>query len=69
MKRLPIFITAVALFCGVAGAEELKLREDNIDQIVKDEIGIVFTKVLECAGVYKQTEEGLAAFRRFIEAL
>ena len=35
MKRLPIFITAVALFCGVAGAEELKLREDNIDQIVR----------------------------------
>ena len=34
MKRLPIFITAVALACGVAGAEELKLREDNIDKIV-----------------------------------
>ncbi|MBQ9137541.1 MAG: glycoside hydrolase family 3 C-terminal domain-containing protein [Alistipes sp.] len=34
MKRLPIFITAVALFCGVAVAEELKLREDNIPQIV-----------------------------------
>ena len=45
------------------------ITADNIDQIVKDEIGIVFTKVLECAGVYKQTEEGLAAFRRFIEAL
>jgi beta-glucosidase len=34
MKRLPIFITAVALACSVAGAEELKLREDNIDKIV-----------------------------------
>ena len=34
MKRLPIFITALALACGVAGAEELKLREDNIDKIV-----------------------------------
>ena len=45
------------------------INVDNIDQIVKDEIGIVFTKVLECAGVFKQTEEGLAAFRRFIAVL
>ena len=45
------------------------INADNIDQIVKDEIGIVFTKVLECAGVFKQTEEGLAAFRRFIAVL
>ena len=35
MRRLPIFITAFALFYGAATAEELKLREDNIDQIVK----------------------------------
>lgn len=34
MKRLPIFITAFALFCSAAQAQELKLREDNIDQIV-----------------------------------
>ena len=34
MRRLPIFITAFALFCSAAGAQELKLREDNIDQIV-----------------------------------
>ena len=34
MKRLPIFITAFALFCSVTQAQELKLREDNIDQIV-----------------------------------
>ena len=45
------------------------IDSDNIDKIVKDEIGIVFTQVLECAGVYKQTEEGLDAFRRFIDAL
>ena len=45
------------------------INVDNIDQIVKDEIGIVFTKVLECAGVFKQTKEGLAAFHRFISTL
>ena len=45
------------------------INADNIDQIVKDEIGIVFTKVLECAGVFKQTKEGLEAFHRFIATL
>ncbi len=41
----------------------------NIDKIVEDEIGLVFMEVLEDAGVYKNTEEGRAAFRRFIESL
>ena len=45
------------------------INADNIDQIVKDEIGIVFKKVLECAGVFKQTEDGLNAFHRFIQTL
>ena len=33
------------------------------------EIGKVFVKVLECAGVYKRTEEGKEAFLRFVESL
>ena len=36
---------------------------------IEEAIGIVFTKVLEDAGVYKRTEEGKAAFKRFIESL
>ena len=36
---------------------------------LKKEIGIVFAKVLEDAGVYKRTDEGKAAFKRFIESL
>lgn len=35
----------------------------------KKEIGIVFTKVLEDAGVYKRTPDGIAAFNRFIDNL
>ena len=34
MKRLPIFIMAASFVCGVAMADTLKLREDNIPQIV-----------------------------------
>lgn len=42
---------------------------DNIDSILKEEIGIVFSKVLEHAGVFKRTDEGKAAFVRFIKTV
>ena len=45
------------------------INEDNIDKILKDEIGKVFVGVLEDAGVFKRTVEGKAAFQRFIESL
>ncbi len=45
------------------------LNKDNIDDILKKEIGIVFEKVLEHAGVYKRTEDGMAAFLRFIDSV
>ncbi len=54
-------------------AEELRARYDftpeNALDILKKETGIVFSKVLEHAGVYKRTEEGQAAFLRFIAAV
>ena len=46
-----------------------EITEENVMGILEKEIGIVFTAVLEDAGVYKCTEEGRAAFRRFIEVL
>lgn len=42
------------------------ISEENVDEIIRQEIGEVFSKVLEHAGVYKRTEEGMAAFDRFI---
>ena len=45
------------------------INENNIDKIIKDEIGLVFAKVLEHAGVYKRTPEGIAAFKRFAESV
>lgn len=45
------------------------ISKDNIDGILREEIGQVFCRVLEDAGVYKQTEEGLLAFGRFIATL
>ena len=42
--------------------------ETQISGILKQEIGEVFLHVLENAGVYKRTDEGREAFRRFIAA-
>lgn len=46
-----------------------ELNKDNIDDILKKEIGIVFTRVLEQCGVYKRNEEGKKAFLRFTESV
>ena len=45
------------------------VNADNIEEILQKEVGKVFCQVLEDAGVYKYTEEGLEAFRRFIGVL
>ena len=45
------------------------ITKENIMDILHEEIGQVFNQVLEDAGVYKQTEEGRAAFERFVGSL
>ncbi|MBQ8518677.1 MAG: UDP-glucose--hexose-1-phosphate uridylyltransferase [Agathobacter sp.] len=45
------------------------ITSENIMSILQGEIGNVFVKVLECSGVYKRTEDGIAAFKRFLSQL
>ncbi len=45
------------------------ITRENVMDILKKEIGITFTHVLEDAGVYKCTEEGRKAFMKFIDTL
>ena len=45
------------------------INKDNVEGILKEEVGQVFVKVLEDAGVYKCDEEGRKAFDRFISVL
>ena len=45
------------------------INSENVESILREEIGLVFLKVLEDAGVFKQTEKGIRAFTRFIESL
>ena len=42
---------------------------ENVMEILEKEVGIVFTHVLEDAGVFKCTPEGREAFKRFISTL
>ncbi len=54
-------------------ADELKESHPDLKdkiqalEIVQESVGKIFARVLEDAGVYKQTEEGQAAFMRFVE--
>jgi UDPglucose--hexose-1-phosphate uridylyltransferase len=45
---------------------EGEITPEKLHEIIQTEIGLVFLEVLKDAGVYKCTEEGRAAFERFI---
>ncbi|WP_407425415.1 UDP-glucose--hexose-1-phosphate uridylyltransferase [Treponema sp.] len=45
------------------------MSAEKCDSVLKEEVGHVFSKVLEHAGVYKCTAEGREAFMRFIKTL
>ena len=78
-KEMQILSEAILEGKDIRGIEEIEkhadwveewrnnydITEDNINQILKDEIAKVFVQVLECAGVYKRTEAGQNAFKRF----
>ena len=49
--------------------EKYTFTVENALDIVQQETGHVFAKVLEHAGVYKRTKEGKAAFMHFVESV
>ena len=53
------------LSAGTVSAQGAVSRE-ALDKIIENEIGLVFAKVLEHAGVYKDSGTGREAFHRFI---
>ena len=54
-------------------ADEIKKRSDittdSVHGIVQEEVGRVFVRVLEDAGVYKRDEKGREAFMRFVSSV
>lgn len=45
------------------------INADNVTEIIRAEVGKVFAKVLEHAGVYERSENGKKAFLRFVESV
>lgn len=45
------------------------LNKDNVKDIIKEEVGIKFLRVLADAAVFKRDEKGRKAFHRFIESI
>ena len=48
---------------------ECNITSDNVDDVLRMQVGKSFKKVLEHAGVYKRTPQGKAAFMRFIQSV
>ncbi len=65
---------AESLSSHQAWFDDMKAKYSNVEaskwhDIIQDEVGHIFEEVLENAGVFKQDETGLAAFKRFMDSL
>ncbi len=49
--------------------QKYDINENNINEILQKEIGIVFTSILGQCGVYSRDDEGKAGFLKFIESV
>ena len=50
-------------------ADEYTITKDNADEILRNETGKVFARVLEDAGVYKHDKNGREGFLRFLKSM
>ena len=67
-------ITEESLIKHINWAEEIKtkysdINEENVEGILKYEVGEVFKRVLLDAGVFKRDEKGQNAFNKFMESV
>ena len=82
-KEMDILAKAIIEGKNIHDIEEIRIHADwvdewrdsyditteNIESIIQKQIADCFVQVLECAGVYKRTEKGFAAFKRFLSVL
>ena len=55
--------------CFITNFNNYTFTKENTDEIIKTEVGRTFVEVLKDSGVYKDTEDGRAAFMRFIDSV
>ena len=72
-KKIQVEVEAVrvkiTLACTECKQRNYNFTKENVDTILKSEIGKTFVRVLEDAGVYKCTPEGREAFLRFVNSI
>ena len=49
--------------------QKYTFTKENVEEILKSEIGKTFGEILECCGVFKQTNQGIEHFKKFIKTL
>ena len=49
--------------------EKYAFTKENVKKIVQEEVGLIFARVLEDAGVFKRNQAGQAAFHAFVASL
>ena len=73
VQKIPVGDYGEAIAKHAPWAQELQQRyeitADNVEEILHKEIGLVFSQVLEDAGVYKMDEQGRAGFVRFLASV
>ena len=62
-------IASHAVWAKQVLADHPEFNADNAMDVIRMEVGKVFGQVLADAGVFKRDENGMAAFRRFVEDL
>ncbi|RNA68510.1 UDP-glucose--hexose-1-phosphate uridylyltransferase [Alteribacter keqinensis] len=46
--------------------QKSEFNEENAMDVLREEVGVIFSRILEHSGVFKRDDEGKEAFRRFI---
>ena len=73
VNRLPVSEYSENIAKHAQWAQEIQRRyeitRDNVEGILRKEIGMVFAQVLEDAGVYKLDESGREGFARFLASV
>ena len=49
--------------------QKYTFTKENVEEILKSEIGKTFGEILECCVVFKQTNQGIEHFKKFIKTL
>ena len=73
VNRIPVSAYPESIAKHAPWAQDIQrsyeITRENVEDILRKEIGMVFAQVLEDAGVYKLNESGREGFARFLASI